>query len=68
MNTKIQITNDGGHVYQDGTIISVEQLFRDYRDTLTEANMSTYHWLCRIPIPSAVDFIAKAWGFDYKII
>lgn len=65
---KIQITNDPEKVYPDGTIISVDQLFRDYKDTLTEANMSTYHWLCRIPIPSAIAFIAKAWGFDYKFV
>ncbi len=65
---KIQITNDSGQVYPDGTIISVDQLFRDYKGTLTEKNMSTYHWLCRIPIPSAIDFIAKAWGFDYNFV
>lgn len=65
---KIQITNDPEKVYPDGTILTVDKLFRDYKETLTDANMSTYHWLCRIPIPSAIDFIAKAWGFDYKFV
>lgn len=65
---KIQITQDSGNIYPDGTVISVDQLFRDYKETLTDADMSDYHWLCCIPIPSAIDFIAKARGFSYKYV
>ena len=58
---------DGAYGYPAGTRLSVEELFRDFKNS-DECNDSLYDYLCRIPIPAAVDLIADKWGLDYKFV
>lgn len=63
---QIEIIYDPGKVYEEGTVLPVEELIEQYRETLP--SMNVYDWLCRIPIPTAVDFIAEAWGISYRFV
>ena len=58
---------DGAYGYPVGTRLSVEELFRDFKNS-DECNDSFYNFLCRIPIPAAVDCIAEKWNLDYKFV
>ena len=66
---KIKILGDmaGAYGYPVGTIISVEELLRDFRES-NECTEDMYKYLCGIPIPYAVDMIAEKWGLDYKFV
>lgn len=64
-NIKILSDSDGGYGYPVGTILSVEELFKDFRES-ADCNDSLYKHLCGIPIPYAVDMIAEKWGLDYE--
>jgi len=66
---KIKILKDvgGDYGYPIGTILSVDELFKDFRDS-DDCDDSLYDYLCRIPIPHAVDVIAEKWGLDYKFV
>ena len=66
---KIEIIYDSdcAYGYPKGTILTIEQLFEDYRAS-DDCDESLYDYLCRIPIPCAVDEIATDWGFDYKFV
>ena len=63
---KIKIEHDGGGVYQAGQVLGVDTLIRDYCDCTTDESLKD--WLYRIPIPSAVAFIAAAWGIVYNFV
>ena len=58
---------DGGYGYPIGTILSVEELFKDFRES-NDCDDNLYGYLCGIPIPYAVDVIAEKWGLDYKFV
>lgn len=60
----LSITNDPEDVYPDGTIISVDDLIADFTENLSE----TTNFLYRMPTKDAVDYIAKAWGFEYDFV
>lgn len=64
---KIIHDKDGGYGYPIGTILSVEELFKDFRES-DDCDDSLYNYLCRIPIPAAVDIIAEKWGISYKYV
>lgn len=66
---KIKILRDtyGGYGYPVGTTLSIEELFKDFRES-NDCDDSLYNYLCRIPIPHAVDMIAEKWGLDYKFV
>ena len=66
---KIRILRDadGGYGYPVGTILSIEELFNDFRES-DDCDDKLYGYLCGIPIPHAVDMIATTWGFDYKFV
>lgn len=63
---KIKILSDRDGVYQVGSIIDVMQFIQAYIDHCNDK--STNEWLCVIPIPSAVNFIAEAWGIEYEFV
>ena len=42
-------------------------LFKDFRES-NDCDDSLFNYLCRIPIPHAVDMIAEKWGLDYKFV
>ena len=58
---------DGAYGYPVGTSISIMELFKDFRES-DDCDEKLYDYLCRIPIPHAVDMIATTWGFDYKFV
>ena len=66
---KIKILGDvdGGYGYPVGTTLSIEELFKDFRE-YDDCDDSLYNYLCRIPIPYAVDMIAEKWGLEYKFV
>jgi len=41
-------------------------LIRSWMECCTDDSLKD--WISRIPIPSAVHFIADAWGIDYKFV
>ena len=66
---KIKILGDidGGYGYPIGTILSVEELFKDFRES-DDCDDSLYSYLCGIPIPYAVDMIVEKWELDYMFV
>lgn len=66
---KIKIIHDpdGDYGYPAGTILPIEELFKDFRES-DDCDDSLYNYLCGIPIPYAVDMIADKWGLDYKFV
>ena len=66
---KIKILGDadGDYGYPIGTILSVGELFKDFRES-GDCDDKLYDYLCRIPIPHAVDMIAEKWVLDYKFV
>lgn len=63
---KIKILSDRDGVYEIGSIVNVMDFIQSYIDCCTDN--STTEWITVIPIPSAVNFIAEAWGIDYKYV
>lgn len=63
---KIKILSDRDGVYEVGSVVDVMSIIRDYLNCCTDNSLKG--WIERIPIPSAVDFIADAWGIEYKFI
>lgn len=64
---KILRDADGGYGYPVGTILSIDELFKDFRKS-NDCDDKLYDYICRIPIPHAVDMIAEKWGVDYKFV
>ena len=64
---KIIHDQDDSYGYPVGTILSVKELFKDFRES-NDCDDSLYDYLCRIPIPHAVDMIAEKWGLDYRFV
>ena len=64
---KIYVINDKTKVRKHGDIINVMDFIQEYLDSIVE-DSSLKAWLCSIPIPAAVDYIAKEWSIDYKFV
>lgn len=64
MIPNIRIISDVGHVYESGSVIGADKLLKDFCEVNTDNAFSD--WLNSIPVPAAVDFMAKAWGIDYE--
>lgn len=62
----IKIIRDNGNVYEAGLIISVGKLMEDYCECTDDQGLIDFLW--RIPIPSAIAFIAEAWGIEYEFV
>lgn len=62
---KIKILSDYGNVYSPNTIINIDDLLNDYRDTVNEEDfVIVSQWDER----TAVEFIADAWGLDIEFL
>ena len=62
---KIKILSDYGEVYAPNTIISIDDLLSDYRDTINEEDfVIVSQWDER----KAVEFIADAWGLKIEFL
>lgn len=64
---KIYVINDKTKVRKIGDIIDVKDFIKEYLDSIQE-DTALKDWLCRIPITSAVDYIANEWGITYKFV
>lgn len=64
--TKVKITTDRCKVFKADAEIDVMDFMRMYFDEMEDKTLVS--WLQRIPIPSAVDYIAQKWGLTYKYI
>lgn len=62
---KIKILK-GNDIYKVGEVIEVVDLIRDYCSGCSDKDM--IDWLWRVPIPTAVKFIADAWGIEYEYV
>lgn len=63
---KIKITSDKYGVWKTDTIVNVMDFLSQYfKETSDE---SLIGWLQRIPIPSAVDYVAQERGLTYKFV
>lgn len=62
---KIKILHDRDGVYRVGEVVNIEDLFGDFAASCQNTR-DELDYLYRIPIPAAVDYIANAWGIDYK--
>lgn len=65
---KIRILSDDGGVYAAGTVIGMMELIRSFCDCCDYENRSVADYVCRIPMPSAVAFIAESWGLQYEFV
>lgn len=63
---KIKITSDKYGVFKHDTIMNVMDFMRQYFNEMEDKAL--VDWLQRIPIPSAVDYIAQEWGLTYKFV
>ena len=62
---KIKILSDYGKVYTPNTIISIDNLLKDYKNTVDEEDfVIVAAWDRR----KAVDFIADAWGLKIEFL
>jgi hypothetical protein len=63
---KIKITSDKYGVFKSDTVMNVMDFMSQYfKETEDKALVD---WLQRIPIPSAVDYIAQEWGLTYRFV
>ena len=63
---KIKITTDKYGVFKSDTVMNVMDFMSQYfKET---EDKSLVGWLQRIPIPSAVDYIAQEWGLIYRFV
>lgn len=66
MFPKIKILSDAGNVYPVDSVIGVDKLIKAYEETTDDKSLCD--WLYGVPIPTAVKFIADAWGIEYKFV
>lgn len=62
----IKILSDRSGVFSKGEIYNVMDFLQGYFDVNPDSSLVAY--LQRIPIPSAVDYIAKDWGLTYEFV
>lgn len=63
---KIKIISDDGNVYKKDEVVDVSDLILSYCDCTNDKSLKD--WLWRVPIPTAVKFIADAWGIEYEYV
>ena len=63
---KIQVLSSTNDDYKVGDTIAMMQFLSDYFRSCTDKDDVAY--LQGIPMPSAVDIIAKRLGFEYKFV
>ena len=63
---KIKITSDKHVVFKSDTTMDVMDFMMQYFDETEDKEL--VDWLQRIPIPSAVDYIAQEWGLTYRFV
>ena len=63
---KIKITSDKYGVFKSDTTMDVMDFMTQYFNEMEDKSL--VDWLQRIPIPSAVDYIAQEWGLTYKFV
>lgn len=63
---KIKILSDRDGVYEVGQIVNVMDFISDYCSSISDKG--TIGWIQRIPMSSAVNFIADAWGINYEFV
>lgn len=62
---KIKILSDYGNVYSPNTIVSIDDLLKNYKDTISEEDfVIVSQWDER----KAVEFIADAWGLNIEFL
>ena len=64
---KIKIIRDPETVYSEGQVVNGNDFIQDYIDCSTHEEC-IQEWLCNIPMPEAIEFVASAWGIEYEII
>jgi hypothetical protein len=63
---KIKITYDRDGVYDKDSVHEVMDVIESYCSCATDKSLVDY--IERIPIPSAIAFIADAWGLNYEFV
>lgn len=63
---RIRITHDPLGLYEDGSVVETKDLIESYCEQSNDESICG--WLQRIPIPSAVDYIAQEWGLTYRFV
>ena len=63
---KIKITSDKYGVFKSDTVMNVMEFMTQYFNEMEDKSL--VDWLQRIPIPSAVDYIAQEWGLTYRFV
>ena len=63
---KIKITSDKHGVFKSDTVMNVMDFMTQYFSEMKDKSL--VDWLQRIPIPSAVDYIAQEWGLTYIFV
>lgn len=61
----IKITKDEKNIYGVGKIVNANTLLMDYKKRENAAH--NYGWLCCIPMPSAIKYMAEDLGLEYVI-
>lgn len=62
----IKILHDRSGVFSNGETYNVMDFLQGYFNVTPNKGLVDY--LSRIPIPSAIDYIAKDWGLEYKFV
>lgn len=63
---KIKITSDKNGVFKSDATMDVMDFMSQYFKKTEDKSL--VDWLQRIPIPSAVDYIAQELGLTYKFV
>jgi len=63
---KIKITSDKHGVFKSDTTMDIMDFMTQYFNETEDKSLVS--WLQRIPIPSAVDYIAQEWGLTYRFV
>lgn len=63
---KIKITSDKYGVFKSDTTMDIMDFMTQYFNEIEDKTL--VGWLQRIPIPSAVDYIAQEWGLTYRFV
>ena len=62
----IRIKSDRDGVYQPGEVVGIEKIIESYCECTNDKSL--VNWIHNIPITSAIDFIAGAWGLEYEFV
>lgn len=62
----IRIKSDRDGVYQPGEVVDVKDIIESYCECATDKSL--VDWINNTPIPTAISFIAVAWGLEYEFV